>query len=156
MVSKARKPKQRTMSEQAEAAKIEALLIQHRGIRGPLCEKCHGWGRFYYSNTGTWTNAAIVGHGFTWGTCDACWGSGEKGRPGVDLLAFEAMKAARYEQGRREALRAIRARAVAFAKFEHRAENAATKSVSVARSDAITDFLNDIADELEYPSPRPR
>jgi len=66
----------------------DELLAARRGVQNP-CEKCGGWGRFHYPNTGTWDSkpgdGKIVGHGFTWGTCDACWGSGDRDRPGTDL-----------------------------------------------------------------------
>jgi hypothetical protein len=95
----ARKERKRIQLLEQELRRPEAeaetsLVCMRRGIRGEPCSKCHGWGRFYYPNTGIWRSkpGMIVGHGFTWGVCDACWGSGDEARPGVDLRGLEEKK----------------------------------------------------------------
>lgn len=54
------------------------------------CVKCKGMGTFYYPNTGIyWSEAnlaSVVGSGFTWGTCNRCWGTGNEKSPGKDLI----------------------------------------------------------------------
>lgn len=68
----------------------EARAYMHRA-RGvsphDVCPKCDGSGSYCYPNTATWDDrpGLISGQGFTWGVCDACWGSGKTSRPGTDL-----------------------------------------------------------------------
>lgn len=90
----ARRRLKKTPAEQPPpAVTVEELVRQHRGIHGALCPQCSGWGRFHYSNTGTWRArrhpGMIVGHGFTWGVCDVCWGSGSAELPGENLHELE-------------------------------------------------------------------
>ena len=66
-------------------------MLRARGVDEP-CDKCDGLGRFNYPNTGTWraSKGMVVGRAFTMDVCDACWGSGDAKRHGVDLRELEA------------------------------------------------------------------
>lgn len=66
-------------------------LLDWRGVTVP-CPICTGSGRRGYANTATWRGGA-GGQMMTDDVCDACWGSGDADRPGVDLR--RALKAER-------------------------------------------------------------
>lgn len=54
-----------------------------REIENP-CRDCAGSGRKAYPTTACWAGG-IGGNMITSGTCDRCWGTGDEGRPGINL-----------------------------------------------------------------------
>ena len=62
--------------------------IRWRGVEEP-CDTCVGMGVRSYSSTAGWAGG-VGGSMMTMGTCDACWGSGDAGLPGVDLRRLTA------------------------------------------------------------------
>ncbi len=52
------------------------------------CAKCKNTGMYLYYNQATWDKrpGVISGRAMTWGTCNACWGSGDELNPGQNLL----------------------------------------------------------------------
>lgn len=80
---------------------IQEHLRAFRGLRGEPCKVCDGWGCRNYSNTSTWRKG-VGGASITRDVCDSCWGSGEEGRPWLDLRKLAA------EEEQRVATRALR------------------------------------------------
>lgn len=73
------------LSRAASDGQMRERFLQWRGIQpDDACVRCDGAGRISYSNTSTWRHG-IGGQAITPGVCDACWGSGDRRRPGVDL-----------------------------------------------------------------------
>jgi hypothetical protein len=69
---------------------LHERLLAWRGIMpGDECRTCHGAGVRAYGSTATWSGG-IGGQAITSGVCDQCWGSGDAGRPGVDLRKLKA------------------------------------------------------------------
>ena len=70
-----------------------ARWMMWRGVE-TVCPECGGAGVRSYSDTTTWRGGA-GGQSFTMGTCDHCWGSGDKHRHGPDLrLIYTKLKRA--------------------------------------------------------------
>lgn len=68
-------------------------LLRLRGVHPEdACPTCRGVGRRMYSNTSGW-RGGIGGAAMTYDVCDACWGSGDAHRPGVDLRSLMAGRA---------------------------------------------------------------
>lgn len=61
-------------------------LLDWRGVTVP-CKVCFGSGRRSYANSATWRGGG-GGQMMTDDVCDACWGSGDAERPGMDLRAL--------------------------------------------------------------------
>jgi hypothetical protein len=67
-------------------------LLEWRGVDTP-CTMCSGSGVRAYSNTSTW-HGGMGGNMFTNDVCDACWGTGDEHRKGVNLREFTAQRKA--------------------------------------------------------------
>ena len=52
------------------------------------CPRCGGRGKRVYRNTSAWHYGA-GGNMATTDICDACWGSGDKDHPGINLRVLE-------------------------------------------------------------------
>jgi hypothetical protein len=63
--------------------------LQWRGVEDP-CETCGGAGSRPYASTSTW-RGGWGGSAITRDVCDSCWGSGDKGRPWVNLRHIYAV-----------------------------------------------------------------
>lgn len=55
-----------------------------------------------YSSTATWHQQTIAHQTFTKDTCNKCWGSGNSGMPGLNLLEVELVAKAVYRRRYRE------------------------------------------------------
>ena len=66
---------------------VRILTLEYLGIETP-CPKCSGSGERAYGNTTGWRGGA-GGNMVTGDTCDACWGSGDKDNPGINLRVLE-------------------------------------------------------------------
>lgn len=64
-----------------------------RGVDDP-CLKCDAAGKISYGNTATW-RGGIGGATITQDICDACWGSGDRFRTGMDLRKLRSEEARR-------------------------------------------------------------
>jgi hypothetical protein len=85
-----------------ETAKEMKILRRWRGVVDP-CLCCGGTGTRYYNNTSTW-RGGIGGASITRDVCDACWGSGDRYRGGVDLRRLRDEEAARVAAAATSAL----------------------------------------------------
>jgi len=74
-------------------------MIRSRGVEDP-CRRCRGVGVVMYGSTATW-RGGMGGCAMTKDVCDACWGSGDRYRHGVDLRKL------RDEENQRVAERAV-------------------------------------------------
>lgn len=78
----------------------ESLLATARIMAEDACVGCGGYGYKHYSSTATWHGDD--GHPTTTrGICDKCWGTGERGRRGVDLRAMESKTRLNEEESKR-------------------------------------------------------
>lgn len=67
-------------------------FLNWRGIElGNECETCQGAGVYTYGSTSTWRMTA-GGQMMTTGTCDKCWGSGDRHKKGIDLRKLSAQR----------------------------------------------------------------
>ena len=126
----------------AQRADLPGILLDVRGIdRDDACPACGGMGTRAYGSTSAWSGGA-GGMSVTNGTCDACWGSGSKSRPGVNLREVLALRkqvaAATREQKKWEEL-ALRACAVRDEATADRDAALAAKAASEARVAALLD-----------------
>jgi hypothetical protein len=72
-----------------QRALVEDDVIERRGVHlDDICTTCHGMGVTSYSNTSTWRKG-FGGRAITQGICDACWGSGDKDHPWMNLRTME-------------------------------------------------------------------
>ena len=58
-------------------------------LHGIACSECHGYGGKTYPSTALWRRGGIAGQAFTWGVCDACWGTGRTDKKGINIRALE-------------------------------------------------------------------
>jgi len=71
--------------------KAHAMFLEWRDLSPKdACRECQGSGRKVYGSTALW-RGGIGGASMTPGVCDACWGSGSKSHPGVDLRQHERL-----------------------------------------------------------------
>lgn len=112
-----------------EADGLEVRFLRWRDIqdKGDACRVCQGAGVRAYSSTATW-RGGIGGQAITGDVCDACWGSGDRWRPGADLRKL------RDEEGDRVAKSAVDALARAAG---------ATFSTAAPQVRAIVKLLRD-------------
>lgn len=83
------------MDESEKAARSDSeqayrWMLDFRGIKEP-CMRCGGAGRRAYGSTSTW-RGGIGGAAITEDVCDACWGTGDDARHGVNLRALEVTR----------------------------------------------------------------
>lgn len=101
----------------AEAEALKALetekdsfwkrFLEWREIgEADVCRVCRGNGRRSYPNTTTW-HGGYGGQAFTMDTCDECWGSGSKRKPGPDLRRLDGMVRTALENQREACARAV-------------------------------------------------
>jgi hypothetical protein len=74
-----------------DEALSEVLRMRH--VEEP-CTKCHGFGNKSYPTTATW-RGGVGGQAITVDVCDACWGTGDAIRAGVNLRRLFAEEEAR-------------------------------------------------------------
>ena len=70
-------------------------LLEWRGVSVP-CATCQGSGRRGYANTSTWRGGP-GGQMMTDDVCDACWGTGDAERQGVDLRELTRLGASLHK-----------------------------------------------------------
>src|SRR5574342_79379 len=76
---------------------LRDALKCYRGVSlDRACESCGGWGVRLYGSEATW-RGGIGGAAMTRDTCDACWGSGDRERAGIDLRTMVAKLCAARE-----------------------------------------------------------
>lgn len=69
---------------------IKKLMLEWRNIEpGRECLKCCGSGGIWYGSTAIW-RGGIGGQAITHGVCNACWGSGDRYHPWVNLKQLDA------------------------------------------------------------------
>lgn len=61
-------------------------FLEYRGVEMP-CGVCNGMGTRTYGSNTTW-RGGIGGQVITLDVCNSCWGTGDKHRKGVDLIAM--------------------------------------------------------------------
>lgn len=83
------------------ADELRHRLLDWRGVADP-CLRCAGAGNVTYGNGSTW-RGGMGAAASTLDVCDACWGTGDRYRHGVNLRQL------RDEDDKRVADRAIRA-----------------------------------------------
>jgi hypothetical protein len=72
------------MSDEIDmATRVHEYMLEMRGVE-EACETCRGSGVRSYGSTATW-RGGIGGMAITQDTCDSCWGSGDKHKPGANL-----------------------------------------------------------------------
>ena len=81
---------------------VLAMLLEWRDVETP-CERCGGSGRTSYASTATW-RGGVGGCAMTADVCDACWGTGDANRRGVDLRRLRDEETARVERRAAELL----------------------------------------------------
>jgi hypothetical protein len=59
-------------------------FVEYRGVVFP-CETCHGLGTRPYPDISTWRHADLSRQIVINDVCDACWGTGDEYRHGVNL-----------------------------------------------------------------------
>ena len=83
------------LAEAADPDNRYRAMLDWRGVGVP-CATCGGEGRIGYANTATWRGGG-GGCAMTVDVCDACWGSGDAERPGVDLRELTRLGASLHK-----------------------------------------------------------
>lgn len=79
-----------------------AMFLRWRDVEDP-CSRCHGTGRIIYGCGATWrggAGAACIERD----VCDACWGSGDRFRSGVNLRQLRDEESKRVAEAAVDAL----------------------------------------------------
>ena len=68
---------------------IRERLLALRGVENP-CPRCGGVGKYSYPSTSGW-RGGCAGMTPTTDVCDKCWGSGDAGKPWINLRLVESL-----------------------------------------------------------------
>lgn len=66
------------------------LIMDYRGIKYSVCDKCQGWGTIMYGSGSKW-RGGISGQVMTMGECCKCWGSGDANNPWLNLKKLDSI-----------------------------------------------------------------